>query len=400
MKKNTFYFLPLQCVMLVLVLLFTRTDLSAQNSSQNLAAIEVYRPDSFHTPIIVDLPSGHTLPFLDDTLFRAELVNGKVLYGGDVVLGTLSGVSSKMMNPNGQVITTLSLPSSADAIWDCNLIPYDTIGGNFSPSERATISQAIQYVNKKTHLYWRLRLPGETCFVKFTKKLGSYSSPLGCSCKGNATPHMIELDALPIFGSVVHEMTHTMGVYHEHQRKDRTPFISVLTPNIMPQYKDCFVSQIYLPYYLPAAPLNSYDYESIMHYKCFSFSIQPPMRIGNLALPASSIRYTINTNMPLPSGVDMGQRTHYTAKDTAKINTLYKNGIESLGGGMYSMRYYGPSGSPLNVPMSYSLVASPNGPAIVPILNTTTNMSFSIVPPSPSLILKVVVNGCEYYEDL
>jgi len=53
------------------------------------------------------------------------------------------------MNPNGQAISTMSLPSSADALWDCNLIPYDTTGGNFSPTELLTILQAIQYVNKK-----------------------------------------------------------------------------------------------------------------------------------------------------------------------------------------------------------------------------------------------------------
>jgi len=67
MKKNAYYFAPLSLVMLVLGLVLAKVNLPAQNSTQNLAAIEVYRPDSFHTPIVVALSPGHTLPFLDDT---------------------------------------------------------------------------------------------------------------------------------------------------------------------------------------------------------------------------------------------------------------------------------------------------------------------------------------------
>ena len=60
----------------------------------------------------------------------------------------------------------------------------------------------------------------------------------------------------------MHEIGHTLGLWHEHQRPDRDDHINILQSHIANKYKMNFkaAAEEYLDY--PVV----YDYNSVMHY--------------------------------------------------------------------------------------------------------------------------------------
>lgn len=74
------------------------------------------------------------------------------------------------------------------------------------------------------------------------------TSPAGQSCK--------------TMGAVVHELGHSVGLWHEQSRPDRDDYVSIQWANINPNALGNF-----LEYSSADVPSTSkYDYGSIMHY--------------------------------------------------------------------------------------------------------------------------------------
>ena len=64
-------------------------------------------------------------------------------------------------------------------------------------------------------------------------------------------------------GTVLHEMAHALGSYHEQNRPDRNEYITLLYQNIVPQQLMNFIIKPYNPFGI----LSYYNYGSIMHYE-------------------------------------------------------------------------------------------------------------------------------------
>ncbi|MEL6719604.1 MAG: M12 family metallopeptidase [Bacteroidota bacterium] len=66
------------------------------------------------------------------------------------------------------------------------------------------------------------------------------------------------------------EFGHAVGLYHEHQRPDRGLYVNIQIANINPNFRGNFNP-------IPDIPINvktkAYDYQSIMHYGSYAFSI-------------------------------------------------------------------------------------------------------------------------------
>jgi hypothetical protein len=71
-------------------------------------------------------------------------------------------------------------------------------------------------------------------------------------------------------GDIVHELGHTIGFNHEHQRTDRDLFIQVLTTNIQPNAAASYSKST------RKIDVLEYDYGSIMHYETIgSLAVDP-----------------------------------------------------------------------------------------------------------------------------
>ncbi|MBI4908000.1 MAG: hypothetical protein HY820_30525 [Acidobacteria bacterium] len=110
-------------------------------------------------------------------------------------------------------------------------------------------------------------------------------------------------------GNMIHETGHAIGMFHEHTRTDRNTYVQVLTQNINPSASYNF--QIMTNSVNP----SPYDYNSIMHYPAYAFSIngQP-------------------TIVTIPAGIPIGQRSGLSAGDVAGAKSIYPAATGGGGG--------------------------------------------------------------------
>jgi hypothetical protein len=81
-------------------------------------------------------------------------------------------------------------------------------------------------------------------------------------------PQVVEIGSL-MRGQICHEMGHSFGLEHEHQRPDRDAYIDVLEENIVSGNEHLFEIAAATTVFGP------YDFESVMHYGRDVVSVQP-----------------------------------------------------------------------------------------------------------------------------
>ncbi|CAI5683051.1 meprin A subunit alpha [Oreochromis niloticus] len=143
---------------------------------------------------------------------------------------------------------------------------------------------------------------GETTYISFTKLSGCWSY-VGDDKKGQNVSIGAGCDTKAI---VEHELLHALGFYHEQSRSDRDDYIIIWWDQIeegkehnFNKYEDDFITDLNTPY----------DYESIMHYRPFSFN-------KNNSIP------TITTAIPYFNEV-IGQRLDLSEVDITRLNRMY-----------------------------------------------------------------------------
>ena len=106
------------------------------------------------------------------------------------------------------------------------------------------------------------------------------------------------------FATVVHEIGHAIGFFHEHSRSDRDEYVNIHQQNILPSFEAAFAKE------LGARTFGfGYDYASIMHYAPSTFARQ-----GTVAISAKQ------------SGIHVGDAKELSPLDAAKTNALYQCG--------------------------------------------------------------------------
>ncbi len=95
---------------------------------------------------------------------------------------------------------------------------------------------------------------------------------------------------------VCHEMGHTLGLVHEHQRSDRDAYILILTNNVQPGYTG-------LIKLTNSRNQTAYDFHSIMHYGPYSGAIDPAQPTM-VPLPAYSQFAPVGQDDPILTPLD------------------------------------------------------------------------------------------------
>ncbi|KAF4517887.1 hypothetical protein B566_EDAN001841 [Ephemera danica] len=106
---------------------------------------------------------------------------------------------------------------------------------------------------------------------------------------------------IPYVGTAIHELLHTIGFYHEQSRSDRDNYVTINYNNIEPGMANNFDISDTITFGVP------YDYGSVMHYGRNFFS-----------------KNGLDTIVPKDNWVTIGQRTHLSNSDIAKIRRMYK----------------------------------------------------------------------------
>ncbi|XP_063078273.1 meprin A subunit alpha-like [Engraulis encrasicolus] len=143
---------------------------------------------------------------------------------------------------------------------------------------------------------------GETSYIKFEKLDGCWSM-IGDMKEGQ----QLSLgDTCDYKGTVMHELLHALGFYHEQSRTDRDDYVNIHWDQIIPgiesnfeKHDDTLISDQNTPY----------DYESMMHYDPYLFGIDPDYP-------------TITAKDPQMTKL-LGQYNDFSDMDLLRLNRMY-----------------------------------------------------------------------------
>lgn len=244
--------------------------------------------DGTQTPAgVVSLPGGET---------RFEIRSGYAITQGDMVLGKVQGDGNQAILSRG-----IGRTSKIDR-WIDGIVYYE-FSPALPPAEAQKAREAVAHWNQLSTLRFTERTgtlqqtqsdyilfePSSGCASWVGKIGGEQALWVGKTCTT---------------GSVIHEIGHAIGFFHEHTRSDRDSFISVQTNNIVVGKEFNFdVIEA------GAEDLGEYDYGSIMHYgdAFFSRNGQPTITV--------------------PDGVSIGQREALSPLDLQSVNKLYETDL-------------------------------------------------------------------------
>lgn len=206
--------------------------------------------------------------------------------------------------------------------WDDGVIPFE-ISGSFSKfilncvvlltnriihnftakKHRAMILTAIKEIESKTCIKL-VPHSTEDDFIIFNNDESGCWSKVG-SIGGPQTINL-QKPCFNVIGTIIHEILHAVGLFHEQNRSDRDEFIGIVTKNI--RKKSLVNFNKFKPNIYDAEDLL-YDYQSVLHYSPYAFSINGQPTIETKGSPE-----TVNL---------MGQRKGLSEGDIMKVNMMY-----------------------------------------------------------------------------
>uniref|UniRef100_A0A914CAB5 Metalloendopeptidase n=1 Tax=Acrobeloides nanus TaxID=290746 RepID=A0A914CAB5_9BILA len=205
----------------------------------------------------------------------------------------------KFMDPDPSYVARSSIRQS-NRRWFNNEIPY-TLSSQYGSYSRSVIAKAMNEYHLKTCIKFIPRDANKhRDYVYIHPDDGCYSL---VGRVGGRQPLSLDSGCIQT-GTIVHELMHTVGFFHEQSRYDRDDFIEIAWPNVMKGANDQFekygtnvIDELREPY----------DYSSIMHYGPYAFSAN-----GKRTILARK-----------PGAQKMGQRVQFSEIDLKKINKLY-----------------------------------------------------------------------------
>ncbi|XP_020900444.1 zinc metalloproteinase nas-15 [Exaiptasia diaphana] len=221
-----------------------------------------------------------------------ENVVKRNVFEGDIYLDkSTENILEQLMSPTREALVN---PISH---WKDGRVPYQF--GPVSDEVKRVFKEAIAEYKKHTCIEFVPRT-SERDYIYVVAETGCWSSvgrsgyrqklSIGTNCERK--------------GTVMHEMMHALGFFHEQSRLDRDDYISIHWENIDPKKR--FNFQKYE--HGQADTLGArYDYGSIMHYPMYAFT--------------NNGRATI---VPKDPNAEIGQRTHLSNIDIQQVNKLYK----------------------------------------------------------------------------
>lgn len=229
-------------------------------------------------------------------------IDGRARVEGCIDIGTTAEVEAqnKLLRENSTAALAGNLEIQGTGIkglryrWKNKIVPY-TIAANLPDKDRVTGAIAhwhektdirlVPRTNEQEHPDYVTFQPGAGCSSSVGRQGGQQFVTLGSGCT---------------MGNCIHEIGHTIGLWHEQSRTDRDLFIRIRFENITAGMEHNFYQHID-----DGIDLDSYDYSSIMHYPADAFSKNGQPTIEPVK------------NKPI------GQRDGLSPGDVAAVKALY-----------------------------------------------------------------------------
>lgn len=187
--------------------------------------------------------------------YFVQKIGTDYVLNGDIIIGsTLARTAIYQSNSQGA------------AIWPKGEIPVKIDLSMYRNNLAENAIRAIEQLNQLT----RLRLVPHTSQKDYINIMYSPDTTFGglSPIGKRGGEQIIYITRLSNIRTVVHELLHSLGFWHEQSRHDRDNFIQINWNNIDAKFKHNFQTE-------PGVTNGQYDYSSIMHYDAFAFASDP-----------------------------------------------------------------------------------------------------------------------------
>ncbi len=230
------------------------------------------------------------------TQVQYSKIDGLAVFEGDIILGSVEEMEQLMQEPAAATVVYAAVVSEDHLLWPARTIPFE-IDPSFSQTQTTDINNAINHWQTFTNVRFRARTAADNDYVTFRLVPDECKSWVG----RQGGQQFIYLAPSCHTGSIIHEIGHIVGLWHEQSREDRDEFVTIVWDNIEKDERHNFNQHI-----TDGDDVGPYDYGSIMHYGAFDFAINP-----------------ISPTIITPQGQAIGQLNGLSAGDIYAANTLY-----------------------------------------------------------------------------
>ena len=229
--------------------------------------------------------------------------HGKAIFQGDIVLEKIEPIDPQRALPSFGIDYAQYLWLKSGSQYQ---IPYvigpgsgDTTNLNAAIAQFNSTFSNIQFVARST----------QTDYVNFFFDPNNFSGECEAIVGRAGGEQQVGGSGSCTIATILHEMGHTVGLWHEQSRPDRNAYVSVNYSNLIKGSIGNF-NQLYDN----AQTFGTYfDFASIMEYPAFSFS-----RNGGPAIES------------IPAGIPLSNQNGYTAADVDGIERLYGSAPTSV----------------------------------------------------------------------